>query len=190
MKKTNCKKNAFIGMSGPHTTLVVSVRNPKDKTDSALAVEWSSPLSVNPPLFGIVVSKNKETHNIIREAGVFAVNILSAEDFEKIWWLGTHTGRRHEDKISEIGLTAIEGSFSEHAITIDEAAASFECKLLNEVPVGNFTLFIGEVMATKASDLFFDSEKNMWKPESIKFVFHVANDVFLTNEEMAFQPTS
>jgi flavin reductase (DIM6/NTAB) family NADH-FMN oxidoreductase RutF len=177
-------------MSGPRPTFVVTARDPTNNTESAMAVDWTTPISVKPPTFGVVISQHKKTHDIIKHAGVFSVNILPAEELDKVWWLGSHTGRKFEDKLSEAGLTTSEGNSDKNAISIDEAIATFECEVTKEVEVGGFTLFIGEVKSASASDAFFDKEKSMWVPESAKLIFRVANDVFVTNEKLIIQPTT
>ncbi|TFG12666.1 flavin reductase family protein [Candidatus Thorarchaeota archaeon] len=188
LDKSNCNKSAFVGLSGPHHTLAVSVRDPQDNTDYAMAVEWTTPLSVDPPLFGIVISQDKKTHEVIKETGIFAVNILPVERLKEIWGLGTRTAKRQEDKLSRVGLTAVEGTANRHAISIEEAAASFECRVKDEIQMGGFTLFVGEVLAAQAADVVYDTREDMWVPENIGFIFHVASDVFVTNQKSIVQP--
>jgi flavin reductase (DIM6/NTAB) family NADH-FMN oxidoreductase RutF len=179
--RSKCNTNAFISMSGPHPTYLVTANDPRDNSKAAIAVSWATPISVNPPLFGIVVSPNKASNDIIREAGVFTVNILPLDVIDEVWWAGTHTGRQYEDKIAAAGLTPQPGRTDKNATSVSEAIASFECRLKNVIPIGNHTLFIGEVAAADASEEFFDVDKGAWIPETARLIFHQANDVFLTN---------
>lgn len=179
--KRKCDTNTFITLSGPHPTYLVTVNDPRDNSKAAIAVAWATPISVNPPMFGVVISPNKASHAIIKEAGVFTVNILPLDVVDKIWWTGTHTGRQYENKITAAGLTAVPGKTDKNSTSVEEAIASFECKLKNVIPIGNHTLFVGEVISADASEDYFDVEKGLWIPETARLIFHHANDVFLTN---------
>ncbi|MFX1558977.1 MAG: flavin reductase family protein [Promethearchaeota archaeon] len=179
--RSKCSANAFIALSGPHPTYLVTTNDPRDNSKAAIAVSWGAPISVNPPLFGIVISPNKASNSVIKEAGVFTVNIMSLDSIDELWWTGTHTGRQYENKITAAGLTAIPGKTDKNATAVAEAIASFECKLKNVIPIGNYTLFIGEVVSADANEDYFDVEKGTWIPERARLIFHHANDMFLTN---------
>ncbi len=125
---------------------------------------------------------------MIRETGFFAINILPVERLKEIWGLGTRTAKRQEDKLSKVGLTAVEDSSDRHAISIEEAAATFECRVKDEIQMGGFTPFVGEVLAAQAADAVYDAREDMWVPENIGFIFHVASDVFVTNQKSIIQP--
>ncbi|MFW9871096.1 MAG: flavin reductase family protein [Candidatus Thorarchaeota archaeon] len=179
--RVRCDTNAFIAISGPRPTYLVTVNDPRNNNKAAIAVAWATPISVKPPLFGIIISPNKSSHNIISEAGVFTVNVLPLDALDELWWAGTHTGRQYENKIAAAGLTAVPGKTDKNATSVAEAIASFECKLKNVIPIGNHTLFIGEVVSVDASEDYFDAKKGQWIPETARLIFHHANDMFLTN---------
>ncbi|MFX1482904.1 MAG: flavin reductase family protein [Promethearchaeota archaeon] len=179
--RRKCKTNAFVALSGPHPTFLITTNDPRDNSKAAIAVAWATPLSVKPPLFGIVISPNKASHDMIEEAGVFTVNVLPLDAISGLWWSGTHTGRQYENKITSAGLTAVPGKTDKNAASVEEAIASFECKLKNVIPIGNHTLFIGEVVSVDADEEYFNVEKSMWIPETARLIFHHASDMFLTN---------
>jgi flavin reductase (DIM6/NTAB) family NADH-FMN oxidoreductase RutF len=179
--RTKCDTNAFIGLSGPHPTFLVTVNDPRNNNKAAIAVAWATPLSVKPPLFGIVISPNKATSDMIREAGVFTVNILPLDSIDEVWWAGTHTGRQYENKIAAAGLTEVPGRSDKNATSVQEAIASFECKLMNVIPIGNHTLFIGRVVSVDADEEYFDVKKGVWNPETARLIYHLASGAFLTN---------
>jgi flavin reductase (DIM6/NTAB) family NADH-FMN oxidoreductase RutF len=147
--------------------------------NEVLAIEWATPLSVKPPLFGIAVSRNKHTHDVIRAAGAFTVNVPSTDILKEMWWAGSHTGRQHKDKIAASGLTSKPGSTDQNAVSILEAMASFECKVVDEIPLGDHTLFVGEVKSVEACEDLFDTARGMWYPDKLKNLYRVAYDVFV-----------
>jgi flavin reductase (DIM6/NTAB) family NADH-FMN oxidoreductase RutF len=179
--KTDCKVSQFIGASGPRQTFLITVADSKNSVTEVIAVEWAIPLSVKPPLFGIVISPNKHSYKLIKKVGVFSVNIPSTNILKQAWWAGSHTGSRNKDKIAESGLTLQKGKTNVNAVTVDEAIASFECKVVDEMAVGNYVLFVGEVQSLDVQKEFFDSERGMWEPSKLKPILRVAYDIFVTS---------
>jgi len=178
--KTRCKTNDFIGVSGPRQTFLVTVADKDKEQTEVIAVDWSTPLSVRPPLFGISISPNKHAYELIRSTGVFTVNVPSKDILRETYWAGSHTGRRYKNKIEKAGLSSQVGEVNENAISIEEAIASFECKVVDEIETGNHVLFVGEVVSVSASDELFNTEKSMWYPEKLRNIYRVAYDNFVT----------
>jgi len=176
----SCSRSHFSGVAAPRQTFLVTVADSSNGVTEVVAVEWAAPLSVRPPLFGISISPNKHTSQMIRSAGVFTVNVPSTDILKQTVWAGTHTGRRHKDKITAAGLTSQPSGRDVNAVSIGEAVASFECKVVNEIPVGNYVLFIGEVMSVDASDELFDRQRGAWHTEKIRSILRVAYDTYTT----------
>ena len=96
-------------------------------------------LSLEPPLVGIAVRRHAALHELLREAGAFAVSILAAgqealaQHFARgvppiILWQGIET------RTGELGAALLEGSLG-----------WIECRLASEHPTGDHTFFVGEV---------------------------------------------
>jgi flavin reductase (DIM6/NTAB) family NADH-FMN oxidoreductase RutF len=180
--KKKCRTGQFVGASGPRQTFLITVADSEKNITEVTAVEWATPLSVRPPLFGIVISPNKRTYTLIKKTGVFTVNVPSIDILKQTWWAGSNTGSQNKDKIAESGLTLREGKTNTNAVSIDEANASFECKVVNEIAIGNYVLFIGEVQFLDVREELFDTERGMWDPSKLKSIYRVAYDSFVTNK--------
>ncbi|TFF91548.1 flavin reductase family protein [Candidatus Thorarchaeota archaeon] len=182
MKKV-MSTSSFMRMSGPQMTVIVTAMDPdsKDKK-AAITLAWTTPLSMKPPLFGVSIAPNRFSHDIIKRAGVFTVNIPPLDYLKETEWVGRHSGKKVEDKLAEAGLTTRPGKSSGHTISINEALASFECKLVDEVTTGDHTLFVGEVVHAEAADEFFDDKKG-WNFDKARLIYHAGKDVFITNKE-------
>jgi len=103
-----------------------------------MTVSSFSSLSLNPPLVLICIDKSVPTHDILKHAGCFVVNILeerqehlsrrfatTANDkFKGVAW---HTGK--------LGLPVL-----------DNTLAAIECSLRDTLNGGDHTIFIGEVV--------------------------------------------
>ena len=98
-------------------------------------------LSLEPPLVGVAVGRHAALHELLREAGAFAVSILAsgqeavAQHFARgvppiILWQGIET------RTGELGAPLLEG-----------ALGWVECRLASEHPTGDHTFFVGDVVS-------------------------------------------
>ncbi len=123
---------------------VVTSRN--GGVDTGLTVNALLSVSLTPPLLLISIQHAADSTPIIRQSGVFAVNVLSrlqrplSERFaqtlspeEKFRAVPIHRG------VTKVPL--IEG-----------AVATIECRVRQEIPVADHALFIGEVVSVHLSN--------------------------------------
>ena len=102
-------------------------------------------VSLIPPLILVCVEHNADSHDCIRTAGVFSVNIL-ADDQERIarrfaaWEVDT----KFEGLAHHVESTG--------APILDDALAWVDCRVYAEYPAGDHTIFVGEVMAGNARE--------------------------------------
>lgn len=103
-----------------------------------MTVSSFSSLSLNPPLILICIDKGVPSHDILKDAGRFVVNILeerqehlsrrfattATDKFKGVAW---HTGK--------LGLPVL-----------DNTLAAIECSLRDTLDGGDHTIFIGEVV--------------------------------------------
>ena len=98
-------------------------------------------LSLEPPLVGIAVRRHAALHELLREAGAFAVSILAAgqealaQHFARgvppiILWQGIET------RTGDLGAPLLEG-----------ALGWIECRLASKHPTGDHTFFVGDVVS-------------------------------------------
>jgi flavin reductase (DIM6/NTAB) family NADH-FMN oxidoreductase RutF len=101
-------------------------------------------LSLEPPLVLICIDRRNHSHELIPQVGVFAVNIL-AENGE---WLSRHFASREPDKFAKVGYR-----MGDHgAPLINDALATIECRLVEQYPGGDHSIFVGEVLASSVQD--------------------------------------
>jgi flavin reductase (DIM6/NTAB) family NADH-FMN oxidoreductase RutF len=101
-------------------------------------------LSLEPPLVLICIDRQAQAHTLLREAGVFAVNVL-AEDGERLSRL---FASREPDKFAQVRYTRGQTG----APLLSDALATLECRLVDQYPGGDHTIFIGEVVSGNAQD--------------------------------------
>jgi len=95
-------------------------------------------LSLDPPLVGVSVSRGAALHELLRQAGSFAVSLLGAAQGA----LAQHFARGVPPIAMWHGIALREGG---RAPRLAGSLGWLECELFSEHAVGDHTLFIGLV---------------------------------------------
>jgi flavin reductase (DIM6/NTAB) family NADH-FMN oxidoreductase RutF len=134
----------------------VGVRDEAKGTSNFAPVAWTTPLSSDPPLFGVCLSPGTYSHHLVLKTGEFTANFLSQEHASLAEALGKLSGRE-TDKVKALNL-ALEPAEALTTPSLAAAYASAECVLLERHHVGDQTLFVGEVQRIHASPDAFDAD--------------------------------
>ncbi len=140
----------------PRLVVVVGVRDEAKGTVNFTPVAWASPLSSDPPLYGICLSPRTYSHQLVLKTGEFTVNFLSHGDAAMAATLGRLSGREN-DKVKALDLE-VEASETIQTPSLAAAYASAECVLIERHHVGDQTLFVGEVQLIHAAAEGFDGD--------------------------------
>ncbi|MDI6708727.1 MAG: flavin reductase family protein [Candidatus Thermoplasmatota archaeon] len=142
----------FIYYTFPKMAVLVTVVSKAQPNIITLA--WHSPLSFNPPLYGISIDPKRYSHNLILEAKEFVVNFAPWEILDKLHYCGKKSGRE-TDKFEATGLTQIAAS-KVKAPLIKECYSHLECRLVESKLYGDHTLFIGKIVAVSVNEDCFN----------------------------------
>jgi len=152
-----------------------------------MACEWTHHLSYKPALIGISVHPRHATHEHIKANKEFGVCIASTHQSVLSSLAGKDSGKII-DKIKiakELGFK-FSAAKNIHVMMIEGASVNLECKLHQEIPLSDHTLFIGEVIAGNFSPdekplayhsgKYFEMTSTLEKPsaemrEKIKMLF-------------------
>lgn len=115
---------------------VVTTRD-ADGKPQGLTVSAFSSLSLDPPLVLVCIGKNVTCYKAFAEGGVFAVNILSAEQE----LVSRRFASKEPDKFEGV---AFRGGL-DGAPVLDGAIANIECRIVNSVDGGDHTILVGQV---------------------------------------------
>ncbi|MFQ5908465.1 MAG: flavin reductase [Thermoplasmata archaeon] len=127
---------------------LVTTRGPAG--DNVMAAEWTFHVSYDPFLICVHIRPGKATYQAIEESQEFGVNMVSEDLVNAMSFAGHFTG--HEvDKFSsdlfdrypaeKIGAPMIRG-----------ALLNAECRVVQQIPMGDHTAFVGEVVAFSVDD--------------------------------------
>jgi flavin reductase (DIM6/NTAB) family NADH-FMN oxidoreductase RutF len=103
-------------------------------------------LSLDPPLVGVSISRQAALHELLREAGGFAVSLLAGGQE----WVAQHFARGVPPIAMWHGVATREGAAG--APLLAGALGWLECRLAGECPAGDHTLFVGEVLSVEPGE--------------------------------------
>lgn len=130
----------------PVGTAIVTVAVGDKK--NALTVTRMACMSSNPMLMVIGVTGGRFSHDMIKEAGEFVINVVAKDQIELAGKVGRVSGR-DVAKFAEYNILSRPGSKVKSPV-IEGSAAAIECKLVDSITVGDRTMFVGEVVAVSA----------------------------------------
>jgi flavin reductase (DIM6/NTAB) family NADH-FMN oxidoreductase RutF len=117
---------------------------------NAAPIAWCAPLSMEPPIAGIVVHPHRHTADMIRFSDAFAINIPGPALLKQTAFLGSLTGLNNS-KLEASGLQLFNPLMID-APLIEGCLAWIECTLHDVIPIGDHTLFAGNVVKVQADD--------------------------------------
>jgi len=149
-----------------------------------MSCAWHTALSFDPPLFGVLISKKRFTHGVIIRAKEFTVNFINYEKVKLSAQMGRKSG--HDmDKVKEFALRLAPGKVIQSPI-VEEAYASFECRLAEVRPYGDHDLFVGEVLAIHEEPGSFNAE-GILNPRQVRPLLYLGSDFYITIDQSTLQ---
>lgn len=136
--------------------------------------EWTRLISYSPAIIAINTAPNDATTENIRQTKEFAAGIATTEQASLVNVAGGNTGKEINkiEALKELGYkfknaSAIKAPF------VEGTALNLECKVIQELILGDHIMFIGEVVAAEKGEgeplayhqrLFYKLGKNLPKP--------------------------
>lgn len=174
-------KGEQIGEFYRHSPMAVAVITVHSRgKDNGMAAAWVSPVSFNPPLYGISIASKRHSHSMVIDAGEFAVNFLPLEKAEVFAQFGGCSGR-DVDKFQKFGVKVHKGDIVSAPI-LDEAYAAYECKLYGKQAFGDHEWIVGEIVCVhrKAGVI---SEEGVLNLSSLKPSLYLGKETYATLAE-------
>ena len=115
--------------------------------DNIMAAEWTHHISYSPGLIAVCVGHGKATYDNIKETKEFGVNI-SAIDQNVLASISGGSSGKTVDKIGalkELGFKFYKAN-KINTLMVEGAVLNIECKLMKEIPLGDHTMFVGEIV--------------------------------------------
>lgn len=129
----------------------------REQTDVMPAI-WTTPVSHEPPLVGVVVHPSRHTHDMIRFSEQFALNFPARDLINHTQYFGSVSGV-DVNKLELSKLATFKGQEVD-APLIQGCVAYIECGLEEALRLGDHSLFVGRVQVVQAEAESFDET---WK---------------------------
>jgi len=142
------EKDFFRQVMGHFATGVTVVTTRSQETLAGLTVNAFCSVSLDPPLILICVDLTSTTRLVIRESGVFAVNMLNDKQEDLSRCFATSSAERYEGFCHARYHVAATG-----APIIDDTLAFIDARVVAEYPGGDHVIFLGQVAAMGVSGL-------------------------------------
>lgn len=157
--------------------LTVLITSSYDGNDALMAAAWISPVSYIPPRIAVAISPERYTYDVVRNSGMFAVNIMEFKYVDSVCKAGILSGRDYRDKFLAVGLSRSRG-YKLPIVTVKEAVGVVECKVLNVVPAGDHDIFIGDVVIAYVNK--DDAYNTHWDIHNYEPILYISEGHFIT----------
>ena len=166
----------------PRLAAIVTVHS--GGKDNAMAAAWHTPLSFNPPLYGVAIAAKRFTYQLIARSREFAINFVPASRVELVAAVGGSKGGQ-VDKFAAFNI-AKDKSVKTGAPVLADAYAAYECKLVDDRPYGDHQLLVGEIVAVHyRSEAFIEDE--ILNLDVVTPVLYLGRDCYITEAKCSLR---
>ncbi len=137
----------------PLPAVMVSCRGLKGE-DNILTIAWTGTVCTNPPMTYISVRPERYSYKMIKESGVFVINLTTEDLAYATDYCGVTSGSK-TDKWEKCGLHKVEAD-EINCPMIKEAPVNIECKVREVREYGSHTMFVADVAAVHVDDSYID----------------------------------
>ncbi|AIZ44650.1 flavoredoxin [Deinococcus radiopugnans] len=139
----------------PGTVALVTVEH--GGVRNVMAAGWHTALSAQPPLYGVLIGRERATHGLVTQSGTFGINFLPASLSKPIQGTGVLSlhDLPQQDKLARLGLDTLPDA----PLALADAYLHYRCRVTQTVPTGDHDLFVGEVLEVRHDPAFYDDRR-------------------------------
>ena len=145
------------------------------KKDNIITVAWTGIVNTVPPKTYISVRPSRFSYKMIKESGVFAINLTTKELVRSADWCGVYTGAK-VDKFAKCKLTK-EPASDIPCPLIAESPLSLECRVTDIIPLGSHHMFLADIVAVDVDPKLID-ENGKLRLDKAGIVAYAHGDYF------------
>lgn len=128
----------------------------KEGRSNIITICWTGIVCSEPPMLSISVRPERHSFGMLRDTGVFVVNMPDRKIARETDLCGVISGKDH-NKFHETGLTAGRGDTVNVPI-IMECPINIECKVEREIELGSHSMFIAHITGIQVSEHLIDDK--------------------------------
>ena len=121
-----------------------------------ITVAWTGILNTIPPKTYISVRPQRYSYNLIKESGVFTINLTPTQLIRAADFCGMYTGAK-VDKFQRCNLTP-EAGVNVSCPSIAECPISLECRVSDIVSLGTHDMFIADIVTVSVDEGLLDEK--------------------------------
>jgi flavin reductase (DIM6/NTAB) family NADH-FMN oxidoreductase RutF len=166
MKSISIHK-AFSIAKRERVVFVITIK--PDGKPNIMPVSWNMKCSSNPPMFAVAIKNNQYTPRLIETTGEFVIAIANKKLIDLVEFSGTTSGSL-VDKFGKFPFGIIPAG---HILPplLAEATVNFECKLQTKAKAGDYTIYVGAILAAYQHETESKTLLTM-KKENGKRIYH------------------
>lgn len=134
----------------------------RDGRPNVMTCAWATPVSEEPPIMIVCVSKEAYTAKLIKETKEFGISIPTKELLNALWICGRSSGR-DTDKFKQAKLKTLSARKIKPPL-IDGCAGYIECRVKKVVEAGECYAFFGDVLSAYAREEYL--HKGLWSEKA------------------------
>lgn len=139
----------------PLPAVMVSCQR-KGEKPNIVTVAWCGTICTNPAMVYISLRPERYSYDIIKDTGVFTINLTTEKLARATDYCGVRSGRE-VDKFKETHLTPVDGPKT-GAPMIEESPVNIECEVTEIRELGSHHMFLALVKAVHVKEEFLDSK--------------------------------
>lgn len=119
-----------------------------------ITVGWCGTVCTQPPMLSVSIRPERYSYGLIKESGVFVVNLPTEPLTRAVDWCGVKSGR-DVDKFAALGLHAAPAAQVD-TVLLEESPVNLECRVTQVLPLGSHDLFLAKVVAVQVDERLLD----------------------------------
>jgi len=176
MSKVQWKPGALLA---PLPAVLVTCRS--GGRDNVMTVAWTGITNTLPPKCYIAVRPERFSHDMIRQSGVFVINIPTSFMARAVDYCGCVSGKTG-DKFAAAGLkTAPAGQVD--CLQLEDCPVTLECRVTDVIPQGSHDLFLADILAVNVEQDALDA-KGKLRMDKCSLLAYAHGDYFAMGKKV------
>ncbi len=155
----------------PQAVALVGVRK------NVMPAAWHTPISAEPPLYGILLSPKRYTFELLQKEEGFTVNFLEHTYAALMAKTGSTSGR-DINKCDRFNIKTVPGEKVNGPI-LRESYAAYECEKYAVAEYGDHFLFIGKIVMLHYREEMITAEM-LIDPQKVRSLLYFGKDRYVT----------
>ena len=122
--------------------------------ENVLTIAWTGIVNSDPPKTYISVRPSRYSYEIIKNSGVFAINLTTKSLVRAADWCGVRTGAKL-DKFERCRLLREKANEIDCPILADSPLV-LECRVTDVIPLGSHDMFLSDIVAVDVDEALVD----------------------------------